>query len=751
MSSCFGFRRSTAQDREPLLPQYHDDTQRQHELHKKLHSYQILRALRKGFMPSNEQLIVNLRTLLAADVLNPQSQDLSQSGRLLIQRTKRLLQQFMDLLQHKNSEDQIQDFLWFLPKANLSLDAGDISRQASTARARADTAAAYQSLHTVGSLLLTNSDFRIFVSDLTTVGREVFRDTAFSLSGVAEEAGRRLDPPKDEQDALKFPGEDARHSPSGDDVTREVAEVSHEVQTGAVHVVQEAKDSLADKLHGGEKDTLVHRLKQAVASLRKRPDYDDSVSTIAMLLKRYVLVYTRALEDTVSTAESDVHVNSEMELAMKNFWSFLISFGDRHEWQKLEEKAKHVIDQTKHDPEFEGLLVDVGNSLEGLLKDPEFFDHIEERFQELRVKSEKAGKQSSLRQEVEELLHQISITFQSVVRDDDISKLLQTALSVVHLFSPQGEYVNDALLSDSLSVFIPLVIQAVQYVPIPRLEVSTPEIDLLLENLILEPGKTINHTSFLPYKLDLNTVNNVTVRAAHVHTVSTVTTSITVTLSGLTLCASELGFWFRLHKFPLFLTSSGLANFALDNRGLDLSFTIDIPRGPGLSRPDSIARLRAARAHVHQLDYSLKQSKLSPLLWLLKPILRPLLKKTLEWRIANAVADGLRALDREFVFARERLRATRVAEPRDLVTFLRAVAARWTPEEDPEVYTRVGVDEPGAGVFRGRYAPGSLVKLWKEEAGEAAVKTEEITEFPYDIAFCVLKHPPGADYGVWLR
>lgn len=113
----------------------------QRELMKKLHSYQMLRALSKGYMPSNEQLIINLRTLLAADILNPDNPELSDSGRLLIKYTYQWLQQFIELLQHKNSEDQIQDFIWFLSKSRVQVDIEDIARRASKAKAKADTAA----------------------------------------------------------------------------------------------------------------------------------------------------------------------------------------------------------------------------------------------------------------------------------------------------------------------------------------------------------------------------------------------------------------------------------------------------------------------------------------------------------------------------------------------------------------------------------------------------------------------------------
>lgn len=153
MSSCFGFRKSRPNDHEPLLPRYQDDTTLQRELHQKLHSYQMMRALGRGFMPSNEQAIVNLRTVLAADVLNPTNPDLSDSGRLLTKYTKQWLQQFIELLQHKNSEDQIQDFIWYLSKSRISVDVGHLTQRASKAKTKADTAAGKPAIITCPQLL----------------------------------------------------------------------------------------------------------------------------------------------------------------------------------------------------------------------------------------------------------------------------------------------------------------------------------------------------------------------------------------------------------------------------------------------------------------------------------------------------------------------------------------------------------------------------------------------------------------------
>ncbi|OLN85687.1 Uncharacterized protein C32A11.02c 1 [Colletotrichum chlorophyti] len=722
MLSWFGFRRSREdREREPLLPRYNDDTALQRRLHEKLHTYQMIRAIGKGYMPSNEQVIVNLRTLLSADILNPDTPDLSDSGRALVLNVKLLIKQFIELLLHKNDQDQIQDFIWYLTKARLSVDAYDIGTRASKAKAKADTVAAYKSLQTVGSLLLTNSDFRLFLSDLSTVGREVFRDTAFTLSDVSKQVAKEIEPSKEEEEAVKRSNGDSKPPPSKDDFQDEVVGVSKAVTDGAARVAEEAGQSLTNHITGEEQETLVHRLKNTIVNLRRRKDYSDSVSTLSLLIRRYLLVYSHAISDTVQVAQEDIDTNPEADRALKNFWLFLTSIGDREQWNEVERMFKVVMEHGRSDPEFDNLVRQIGNLIQDMLTDPDFFEHAEDRFKELRAKSKELTSESSIRDDLDALLDRIHLALHSVLQDTDIKKALTTTKRIFKILSPANQYANQELLSDAINVFVPMLIKAIQYVPIPRLEVSVPAIDLLLENLILEPGRTVNNSSFLPFKLNISTQNDVEIRKARFRTTSSVKTLMRITMSGLSFAAEDLGYWLRLHSGILRLADAGIAGFHLDERGIDVAIDVEV----GKERLENILTLRAVRVRIHHLNYTLQRSKFSWLAWLLKPLIRPTVKAALEAQIATSISELLHFANRELVFARERLRATRIADPQDLWTFVKAVAARLVPPEDPDLYTRVGVAQPGRGVFKGVYAPGSLVKMWNEEAALAGDRVHE--------------------------
>ncbi|KAL6802752.1 hypothetical protein GGI42DRAFT_31922 [Trichoderma sp. SZMC 28013] len=706
------------EEHQPLLPQYNEATQRQTRLHEKLHTYQMLRALSNGYMPSNEQMITHLRTLLAADVLNPQASGLSPSGRALVRTTRMWLSELIDLLKAKNSNDQVQDFLWYLTKARLQVDTSDLHVRAGAAKMKADVMAAVASVKTVGSLLLTNSDFRIFLTDLSTVSREVFRDTAFTLRDVAHETAKKIEPPKEKQQALKHANGDAQPAPTTEDLQQEVIEVAEAVADGAGDVLGTAARSAREHIQGDEQEALTYRLKQAVLKLRKRPNYSDSVSTLSLLLRRYLKVYSQAAARTAEIIEEDVGMNREADEALHNFWQLITSFGDKDAWNHVETSFHEVVEIGQSDPAFEDLVDHLSKLVQDILMDPEFFNNAEKRFEQLRTESKELTTETSIREKVDNLLGSLSSALRSVSEDAEVLQLINSSTRIAHIVSPKNQYINKDMTTDLVNVFVPMLIQGIQYLPIPRLEVSTPDVDLLLENLVLEPGRTINNSSFLPYRLQISTRNDVDIRKARFQILSTVTSVATIKISGLSIAAEELGYWVHLHSGILRFMDEGLASIHLDERGIDLSLDIEI----GRDRLEKIVSLRRARVHIHHLNYTLRRSKFSFFAWLLKPLIRPIVKRAIEKSIASAIEDSLHTLNRELLFARERLRATRIASPEDLWTFIRAVAARLVPRPHPDIETRIGVRPE---IFRNRYAPGSLVQLWEREAQDASQKIYE--------------------------
>lgn len=573
---------------------------------------------------------------------------------------------------------------------------------------------AYDSFRTVGSLLLTNPDFRLFVDDVATVGRQIFADTAASLSEASKEIVEQVQPPEEETQALQGAGVDNERELSGEELNEEVAQVADAAGKVVSRTKQAVVESAKEHLSGRERDTLLHRLKQAVSKLRERTDYTDSVSTITQLIKRHAVIYASAAEETAAAAQENAEANEDFRKAVEQFWNLLRQFGDAEEWDKLKEKFHDVLRHAENDPEFERLMGDVASSLQDMLTDPAFFDSAPAKLDELKEKSEQVGSEAGIRKDMDDFLAQAKRALRSVPPDNEVSKLVNATKKLQHdVYNAYKDKKAD-LPVDIANVFFPMVLRMIQYIPIPRLEVSAPEMDLLIENLILEPGRTVNYSSFLPYRINLLTRNDIEIVKKHGKRAdTTIRTAFTLNIQGLNLSAQDFGYCLRAHTGLLFsLKDEGIASFYLDRRGIDISLDVEVGRG----RLEQIFSLRGVRVRIHKLEYKVSQSRWKFLLWLTKPFLKHLVRRVLEKKIAEEIASAAFALNRELVFARERLRAARIANPQDLATFVRAVLSRMRPAD---IEARVGVEPSKSGVFRGVYAPGSIVKTWHELATAA--------------------------------
>ncbi|OAX81904.1 hypothetical protein ACJ72_03749 [Emergomyces africanus] len=723
-SSCCKSRKATSGETEPLLPQHHDyneDTALQRQLHEKLRTYQMFKALSSGYMPSTNQVVSNLRALLVSSLLNPEHLAIGNTSRELTRDVKLCIRLLIGLLQEKNGENQLQDAIWQLSTANVEVDTASLASRGRLAKAQADTAAAHESIRTVISLLLTNSDFRQLVDDLAAIVRVIFADSASALSSAAAEAADQVKPSDEERASIKPGNSESNGDPDTEDLNHDLEQVSRGAQEVAAQTGKAAVQSTEENVFGHYKNTLLYRVKKTVQNLRQRNDYSASVSTITQLIKRYGVIYSRALDETVGAAEEELEANTDLKKAVRSVWDLIGSFGDRNSWQLVESKFNDVVKHAEKDPEFESLLKEIGNSIQSLLMDPGFFDLADETLELLKQKSSGVGSDSALRQDVDEFLLQLGRALSSVPKDKAVAKLIAASKKFGRDLSRAFHEKAPAVSEDALNIFLPTLIRSIQHIPIPRLEASVPDLDLLLENVVLEPGHTFRSSSFFPWRVLIATRNDLEVRKAHSKAASTsIKNVVTITMNGLNISAREFGYWIRVHSPPYIpsFSDEGIASFALDERGIDISLDLEI----GRDRIERLVSLLAVRVHIHKLDYTVHKSTWSFMWWMLKPFLKHMVRRVLEKKIAEQIVVAIHVLNRELVFARERLRATRIASPDSITTFARAILTSLTPKMDPDVYTRVGIDAPRDGVFKDVYTPASVMKIWAvegERAGEA--------------------------------
>ncbi|KAI5805087.1 hypothetical protein EDC01DRAFT_641917 [Geopyxis carbonaria] len=710
---------------QPLLPQHSSaETQLQATVYDKLHTYTMVRALASGYLPSTAQATAHLRTLLATDMLHPSNTALTPSGRKLVRDVRTMIHAAITLLQNKAGGDQLQEFLWCTSRARAGFDGGELVGAVSNgvgaaAGAGAGAMTGYDAVRTVADLLMTNAEFRRMCGDLATVGRQVLAETAGAGAQVAASVGETVRPSEGELAAVgsTIPVEAEGEGPEVEgDTAAEVAEVLVE---GVEDTVGVAIETAAKELNeDGRGDALLERMKRAVLRLRGRTDYTESVTIISILLKRYAQAYSRSVAAAADGVGSAFETNSELDMAVKRFWELLTSFGDTAEWYELTTRWNALLSHFTADQEFEALMAEVGNTLTDVLTDPSFADAdaLQAKLGDLRALAGGIGTSGDARSDLDLLLLQAQSVFTSVLSDPDIAALVTSGRAVFANLWPTPYTLNPDLASDLTHVLLPLLLSTLQYIPLLRVTIAAPEVDLLLENLILEPGDTVNHSSFFPHQVSLHTSADFALSKSRLHARYTSSTETTATLSarGLTVRAEDVGYWLRAHTGVWRFWDEGLVSLALDKRGIDISLDLSFSR----TSLEHLITLHDVDVKIHTLDYKLTRSRFRWLAWPFKPLLRRILKRVLRAQLEAQIAEACHALNRELVFARERLRATRVAQPKGVWRFVRALCARWTAPVESDVEVGLGV-RSGKGeldVFEGRYAPGSVVKLWEEQA-----------------------------------
>lgn len=299
-----------------------------------------------GKVPSNKQIDVALNSALASRALNSPSKRLSPEGRTLVADLKDVIEQAKTLLLTKNEGNLLQDFIWQTEQVtggNAQIPQAPVDKN--TAKQHGNEA--LEGLRTLGTLIISNGQFRKLLSDATVLLRDIAGDAAQNTASKVkpgEDQLNQIDRPADDNtwhevpdlstDKLKSQIKQSSPFSKGDaqkavgDVTqaahpggsRDPADVARagatEAQTGqntgldARNAASEAKRQLSENVSEEDKDRVrqqrerlnnylrqkmpeerreqtVWRLKKMVVEIQGHQDYQRAIDTLLTLAERY--------------------------------------------------------------------------------------------------------------------------------------------------------------------------------------------------------------------------------------------------------------------------------------------------------------------------------------------------------------------------------------------------------------------------------------------------------------------------------
>ncbi|KAI0448845.1 hypothetical protein F5B21DRAFT_88215 [Xylaria acuta] len=654
-----------------------DPKQKEADINRKLQLYGIINAFQLGKVPSNEQIDVALNSFISSRALSNPSKRLSAEGRELVADFVDVVKHAQKLLLSKNEGNLLQDFVWQTHQFDVSsVSTPNSPLTKDEARQHGDKA--LEGLRTLGTLLITNGQFRKLLSDASILIRDMAGDAATNAATKvrpSEDKLNQVDLPADDNtwhEAPNFskenvksqlrsaykssPGADARDAgnktlegarqPDGTLDPRAAVQagtgvVSDKINAGtseedrqaakntAAEYRRRAREYLNKKMPQDRRDQTIWRLKKMVLECQQHPDYQQAITTLLDLAEQYGR-HGRSM--TTDGAGAIKQTRSAFAAAEADLKTLIERFANGTSSDDLWSSINILYEDADKDPDLRNWFKSMNAYIRKCLQQQGYImeDDCNRQWHHLYDHGNYLLRER-YRSHTDRIVDEMK--FLAGQFDQDPQNKAFSA-SLQKLFTDLGHDENGKpqfkphLIKDLTEVIIPAAFENVAYIPIPRIEYSDPQIDAIVENLVLESD------NFMPNVLEISSDNFF--RWGRKKIASKRQNSIDVKVSGVQMDLRDVSFYVKRKKgFPS-ITDQGVANLFIGGEGF--SFRMKLSSADPKDR-QHFFKVEKVDVDVKHLNVKLAKSNHKLLFSLFKPVmlkvLRPVVQKTAEKQIKD--------------------------------------------------------------------------------------------------------------------
>lgn len=665
-----------------------DKALKEADINRKLQIYGIFSAFKAGKVPSNDQIDVALNSFLESKALSAPSDKLSAEGKKLVEDTREVVRLAKVLLLSKNEGNLIQDFIWqttqFDPKSIDSVKS-PLEKDA----AKRDGEDALHGLRTLGTLLITNGQFRKLLKDASILIRDMVSDAAGGAGSYirpSEEQLAQIDQAaedntwheapkfskeelkkqaqglykgnakKDAQEVVNAAQEAATPTGQGKDLTTEDAKAGVSAGASALkkkldaHVDPEAKEKLKKrnaeykaktkeylnkKMPQERRDQIIWRLKKMVLECQSHADYSEAIQTLLRLAEEYGKHGQSLGQSSTGSAKQ---VRTGFAAAEADLRLLIERFANGTSTSGLWESIGQIYKDADKDAELKGWFKSVDAYIRRCLLEQGYvldevstkdWDHLYDQGRVL-LREKYRGHTDRVLDETKALADQFE--------QDPHNKAFGEA--VQRLFQDLGNDENGKstfkphLLKDVFNVILPSVLETTSYIPIPRIEYTDNQVDAVIENLVLESD------NFMPNVLEIASENQF--KWGRKKIANSNFNTMDVKVSGIQMDLRDVSFHVkRKTGFPR-VSDTGVMDILLPGDGFSFRMKVATAR-----KHDSQNLFKVEKVDVDfkSLNINLKKSKHKFLFKIAKPILLKALRPALQKAVEKAIKDKCNEFD----------------------------------------------------------------------------------------------------------
>lgn len=454
------------------------------------------------------------------------------------------------------------------------------------------------------------------------------------------------------------------------------------------------REYLKKKMPEERRDQTIWRLKKMVIECQSHPDYNEAITTLLDLAEQYgkhANSLTQGGTGTVKDARSSL---AQAEADLK---TLIERFANGTSSDDIWDAVSQIYADADKDPELKDWFKAMDKYIrrclqeQGYILEPastqdwnKLYDHGNYLLRE------------KYKTHTDRILDELK--FFGNQFDEDVQNK-QFAQSINKLFLDLGNDENGKatfkphLVKDLTEVIIPATFESIAYIPVPRIEYSDPQVDAVIENLVLESD------NFMPNLLEIHNQNHM--RFGRKKITGNQQHAIEVKVSGIQMDLRDVSFYINRKKgFPS-LTDTIVADIILAGEGF--GFTLKLATADKKKDSQHFFKIEKVDVQLKNMKLKIKQSKHKLLFNLVKPIALKAMRPAIQKATESAIKDNFNKMD---AFLKEvQVEADRALEE-----------ARNDPENAPNIYKRY------TEALQRRYLQGKE----KAEAAKKAVEDKKV-------------------------
>ncbi|KAG1401413.1 hypothetical protein G6F60_006399 [Rhizopus arrhizus] len=323
---------------------------------------------------------------------------------------------------------------------------------------------------------------------------------------------------------------------------------------------KDAHQTVQEHVPKEKRDELLHRLQRVLGQIQQHPDYQRAIETLIRLVKSW--------SNRLSQKTDDMSDRSDDAVSKREFKSLVEAWAQGQSIDPLLNSLQQVMRDARNDPELHDYYGTVMDYVKRMVREPEYASR-DESLEEGRRLMDRG--QQVLHGNYDDHLNHLSSQsrhYWRLMAEDPVARDISDRVGAIHrdlwMDSEGNPTFKPHLLNDMKMTLLPALMDEIRYIPIPRIEYSDKQYDVVVENLV------ISGDSLLPNVFDtkIESFNSFSLKTDEASKPSS--QSLLVRMSEIQADMDDVVFWYNKKTgFPK-LQDRGVASMAVGRRGITL-------------------------------------------------------------------------------------------------------------------------------------------------------------------------------------